>query len=115
MKLIVDTSVWIEHLKKPQSQLIQLLEMDEVLTHSVVIGELYIGQVKNREEIVSHLLTLPRAREATFHEVVGFVRQRRFYGKGIGWNDAQLLAAALLSNASIFSFEKNLMRIARSL
>ena len=115
MKQIVDTSVWIEHLKKPQIQLIQLLEMDEVLTHSLVIGELYIGHVKNREEIVSHLLTLPRAREASFQEVMGFVRQRRFFGKGIGWNDAQLLAAALLSGAAVFSYDQNLMRLARTL
>ncbi|HET9425599.1 MAG TPA: type II toxin-antitoxin system VapC family toxin [Gemmatimonadaceae bacterium] len=95
--ILVDTSVWIDHLRKGDAALEEALMNGEVLTHSFVIGELACGNIANRREILDLLAELPRAREATHEEVMAMVDRRRLMGRELGYVDAHLLAASLLT------------------
>jgi predicted nucleic acid-binding protein len=89
-----------------------LLEHEQLLTHQFVIGELACGNIRNRGEILDLLDRLPQAQVAAHHEVMAFVESRRLYGRGIGWVDAHLLTAALLSRATLWTFDPPLARVA---
>lgn len=95
--ILVDTSVWIEHLRTHSSQLAVLLDEGLVYTHPAVIGELACGHLKNRKEILSMLRQLPSFPVATDDEVMTYIERHKLFGKGIGWVDAQLLASVALS------------------
>ena len=106
--ILVDTSVWVEHLKHTSAELIALLEDDQVLTHSFVIGELALSGLINREEILDLLEVLPRATEASHQEALEVVHRWSLDGRGIGWVDTHLLAAALLSDARLLTLDTRL-------
>lgn len=114
-KVLVDTSVWVRHLKSPYEDLISLLKSRRVLTHSAVIGELVCGGILYRENVFNDLLSLPRAAEASFEETIEFVRNHKLASKGLGWIDIQLLASAAVSDAEILSLDKKLMKVATAL
>ncbi len=113
--ILVDTSVWISHFRSGDPRLQALLEDEQVLTHPFVIGELACGDIRNRAEILGLLETLPHARAAEHHEVMTLVVGQRLYGRGIGWLDAHLLAAALLSRVTLWTLDRPLARIASAL
>lgn len=113
--ILVDTSVWIAHLRQGESRLAGLLEDMRVLTHPFVIGELALGRLERRDEILSRLGNLPTAKVAMHSEVLAMIDQRRLAGSGIGWIDAHLLAAALLSDASLLTLDRRLGRVAKQL
>ncbi len=108
MAVLVDTSVWITHLSKGNSELRRLLDAGEVLSHPLVIGELACGNLKNRAEILALLQTLPSARVASGDEVLAFIEARRLAGKGLGHVDVHLLASAALSRAPLWTAHKRL-------
>ena len=85
-----------------------LLEESAVLAHSFVIGELALGNLAKRKEILNLLGNLPMTKVATDSEVLALIERRDLAGAGIGWIDAHLLAAALLSNASLWTFDRRL-------
>ncbi|MGO9411444.1 MAG: type II toxin-antitoxin system VapC family toxin [Spirochaetia bacterium] len=103
---LVDTSVWVDHFRKGNSTLSQLLNESQVLTHPFVIGELACGNLKNRTEILKLLKELPPAVVAENNEVMQFIEKNRLYGVGIGWIDAHLIASALLSEATVMTLDK---------
>lgn len=114
--ILVDTSVWIEHLRHGEPAMVQALEDGDVLTHSYVIGELACGNIKNRGHILDLLQQLPQAREATHEEVLAMIDRRRLFATGIGYVDAHLLAsAALTPPTSLWTLDKRLARVARPL
>lgn len=115
MKTLVDTSVWIEHLKKPVAELVELLSENQVLVHPLIIGELSCGNLKKRNEFLENLKLLPRATESSFEESLELIEENHFFGKGLGFTDIQLLASALLSEASLFTFDKPLKSAARGI
>ncbi|MGN6780561.1 MAG: type II toxin-antitoxin system VapC family toxin [Marmoricola sp.] len=94
--ILVDTSVWIDHLHRAEGRLIELLDNGRVATHPMVIGELRLGTLQNREEFLTELSRLPRFSAATDLEVAHVVEHRRLWGRGLSLVDAHLLAAALL-------------------
>jgi predicted nucleic acid-binding protein len=96
MPVLLDTSVWIDHLRSGDALVTQLLEAGEVLTHAFVIGELALGHLSKRKEILGLLGALPRAPIATAEEVLVFIDRHRLAGRGIGYVDAHLLASAFL-------------------
>jgi predicted nucleic acid-binding protein len=112
---LVDTSVWIAHLRATLPGLRALLESDQVLTHLFVIGELASGNLKNRAEILDLFARLPQAQVAEHHEVMHLVASQRLYRRGIGWFDAHLLASALLSQATLWTLDRPLARVAEAL
>ena len=113
--ILVDTSVWVDHLRSGNRELKNLLGNEEVLVHPFVIGELACGSMGNREEILRLLRQLPEAPSAENHEVLALVEGKRLWGIGVGWVDVHLLASALLSQSPIWSLDSALSRAASSL
>lgn len=95
--ILVDTSVWVDHLRNSNERLSGLLFDQQVLSHPMVIGELACGTLRNRTEILQLLDNLPKAVQATHAEVLHMIEERKLMGKGIGYVDAHLLASALLT------------------
>ena len=112
---LVDTSVWIEHLRAGNERLKTLLFDEQVLCHPFVIGELACGMLQKREEILSMLKALPEAHLLEHEEVLSFLEARRLYRAGIGWVDAHLLASTLLTGCTLWTFDKPLRRAAAAL
>lgn len=113
--ILVDTSVWIEHLRAGSDRLKALLLDEQVLCHPFVVGELACGTLQKRSEILSLLKVLPEAYLLAHEEVLSFVEARRLYGLGIGWVDAHLLASTLLTGCALWTFDRPLRRAAAAL
>jgi predicted nucleic acid-binding protein len=114
--ILVDTSVWIDHLRAGNWELSALLSRNAVLMHPFVLGELACGNLANRNEVLELLADLPGAREAHHHEVLYFIETYRLMGRGIGYVDAHLLAAtALNAPAKLWSFDRSLQKAAQDL
>jgi len=92
-----------------------MLYDDQVLTHPFVVGELACGKLQNRKEILRLLDTLPETQLAEHQEVLRLVENQHLYGHGIGWVDAHLLASALLSGATLWTFDRPLTKVAIAL
>lgn len=115
MAVLVDTSVWITHFSKGSPELRRLLTAGEVLTHSLVIGELACGNLRNRAEVLTLLRRLPVARPATDDEVLEFLEARKLVGRGLGLIDVHLLASAALSHVPLWTADKRLRDAAEGL
>ena len=113
--VLVDTSVWIAHFREGQPGLADLLSNGLVLMHPFVPGELACGNLKNRAAILSHLGALPAATRASDSEVMSLIEARGLWGRGLGWIDAHLLAAAILSNCRFWTLDKRLESAASEL
>ena len=112
----VDTSVWIDHLRSPDAQLHRALDEGEVLMHPYVLGELACGNLRKRDEILDLLRQLPSAREATDDEALALIDRRELMGRGIGYIDVHLLAAAALTpSARLWTRDRRLARVASDL
>lgn len=111
--ILVDTSVWIDHLRKKNSQLNSLLLNAAVLIHPFVIGELACGNLHNRNRILNLLGDLPGSRVADDQEVLFFIEQNELMGCGIGYVDAHLLASVSLSSpARLWTVDRKLNKVA---
>ena len=106
--ILVDTSVWVNHLRKSDVGLKTLLGTGQVLVHSFVIGELALGNLRQRDAVLQSLHDLPQAVSADNDEVLGFIERNALFGLGIGYGDAQLLASARLSAALLWTRDKRL-------
>jgi predicted nucleic acid-binding protein len=100
--ILTDTSVWVDHLRKGDHRLAGLLEDSRVLTHPFIVGELALGNLANRRNVLGLLQNLPRVNVASDREVMQLIEYRHLAGRGIGWVDAHLLAALLLSEPAGF-------------
>jgi predicted nucleic acid-binding protein len=114
--ILVDTSVWIDHLRKGDERLIRALGANQVLMHPFIEGELACGNLRNRGEILALLSDLPRAIIASEEEVLFFIERHGLMGQGIGYIDAHLLAATSLEDsARLWTRDKRLLGIAQDL
>jgi len=95
--ILVDTSIWVDHLRVGDERLATLLDGGEVLAHPFVIGELALGNLRQRNVFLSDLLRLPQAELASDEEVLRLIDREKLFGHGIGYVDAHLLAAARLT------------------
>jgi predicted nucleic acid-binding protein len=111
--ILADTSVWIDHLRRGNSTLRAHLAKGRIVCHPFIVGELALGTLRNRTEVLTHLQRLPQLSVASHDEVLGFIERRRLFALGIGWVDAHLLAAALLAGARLWAFDATLARVAR--
>ena len=112
--LLVDTSVWIDHLRKGDDALAEALQDNLVIMHPHVFGELALGNLKDRSTVLSLLRNLPEAIVATDDEVQTMIEEQSLFGRGIGYTDAHLLAAVRLTpEARLWTRDKYLHVVAR--
>ena len=114
--ILVDTSVWIDHLRTGDDELVQQLNNSSVLMHPFVLGELACGNLNKRKEVLALFKDLPRSSVATEDEVLFFIEQHKLMGRGIGYIDTHLLAAVTLNgSARLWTRDKRLRAVADSL
>jgi predicted nucleic acid-binding protein len=109
--VLVDTSVWIAHLRFGDIGLETLLEEGQVVCHPFIVGELACGNLKNRSEIISLLQALPMVNPVEPEEILQFISTHSLMGKGLGYIDMHLLAAALLDDLSLWTLDKKLSEV----
>jgi len=111
--ILVDTSVWIDHLRKPEPELQKLLLHHQIVTHPFVRLELALGSIANRAVFLAELDKLPHAPTADFEDLFRLVEARKLERKGIGITDLHLLASALLDQSlSIWTRDRRLGDVA---
>ena len=110
--ILVDTSVWVEHLRGGLPRLATLLQEGEVLTHPWVIGELACGNLRSRQQVLELLQGLPAATVASDAEVLLLIEREQLMGRGIGYVDAHLVAAARLSHCRLWTQDRRLAAVA---
>lgn len=103
--VLVDTLVWVDHLRTGVPRLAGLLERGDVLVHPFIIGELACGRITNRTEILDLLRTLPQARSAAHDEVMQFIEDQKLMGRGLGYIDIHILASARLSSCQLWTID----------
>lgn len=113
--VLVDTSVWIDHFRRADPNLVQLLLDQQVLCHPFVLGELACGHLVNRDRILAGLSALPQVQQATHEEALAVVDRHGLPGSGAGWVDVHLLASCLLGRVRIWSRDKPIRRAAQAL
>lgn len=114
--ILVDTSVWVDHLRRGDAALAAALTANVVATHPYVIGELACGQMSGRERVLNLLRALPKVTAATDEEALQLLEHLRLYGQGLGYIDVHLLAAASLSpHARLWTRDKRLKAVADQL
>ena len=116
MMVLVDSSVWIDHFRKYDDVLAELLIKNNVLTHPFVRGELALGNLRQRESILNLLDNLPQASVAYAEEINFFIEKNALFGLGIGLIDVHLLASTQISqNTRLWTRDKKLMAAAMQL
>jgi predicted nucleic acid-binding protein len=110
--ILVDTSVWVDHFRRRNAKLSQLLEDGAVYTHPMVLGELACGNLRERTRTIALLALLPSVPQVTDEVVLQAIELRRLWGQGIGWVDAHLLCAALISRCPLWTLDRRLSRLA---
>jgi hypothetical protein len=107
--ILVDTSVWVHHLRAGDKVLTGLLDRGRVLAHPFVIGELALGNLRRRDLILGNLQDLPHATVATQEEVLKLIDEQSLHGIGVGYVDAHLLASVRLTvDAALWTHDKRL-------
>ena len=110
--VLVDTSVWISHLRDGNPDLMMLLNNGDAACHPFIIGELACGNIRNRKEILGLLESLPISEKAVHREVLEFIDINELMGKGLGYIDMHLLASSILSGFPIWTLDKALYKMA---
>lgn len=111
--VLVDTSIWIDHLRESNAELRDQLLANRVFSHPMVIGELACGNLKSRDQILSLLQALPKVEEASHDEVLFCIKRKALMGRGIGFVDVHLLAATLMvPDTQLWTRDKRLHRVA---
>ena len=113
--ILVDTSIWVDHLRSGVPQLTAALKGGEVFINPWVVGELACGNLRDRSRVLQLLQSLPSACVATPTEVLTLIEQHQPMGRGIGFVDAQLLASARLSACFLWTQDRRLAELAEAL
>jgi predicted nucleic acid-binding protein len=114
--ILVDTSVWVDHLRRGDTRLVALLERSAVVMHPFVLGEIACGSLRDRESVLGLLRDLPAAAVAEDDEVLRFIDNHALHGRGIGYVDVHLLAAvALTEGATLWTNDKKLHVVAEAI
>ena len=113
--ILVDTSVWVDHLRHGDTSLSQFLGQAQVMCHPMVVGELACGNLKSRSVVLALLADLPSASVASEAEVLGFIQAQSLFGLGIGYVDVHLCASAKLNGVQLWTRDKRLQAVAEQL
>jgi predicted nucleic acid-binding protein len=112
--ILVDTSVWVTHLRQKHAHLEKLLLDGAVVIHPFVIGEIGCGNLRNRNEILTLLSDLPYCKTAEHDEVMSLLESKLLYGCGLGWIDLHLLASTILSRIHFWTLDRRLNEAAET-
>jgi len=113
--VLVDTAVWVSHLRDGNVGLEKLLNNGEVVSHPFIVGELACGNLKNRHEILSYLQSLPMTILAEDEEVLRFIENNQLMRKGLGYIDFHLIASAVLTDVPLWTFDKTLEKFTKKI
>ena len=113
--VLADTSVWLDHWRHGNQRLATLLNEGRVVVHPFVLGEIALGTVTPRAEVLRRLAKLAVPRVAQHGEVMALIDRTPLWGRGIGWVDAHLLASALLDQLRLWTLDRRLALVARDL
>lgn len=113
--ILVDTSVWVGFLRKGDPLMSDLLAEGKVFTHPFIIGELRLGNIPKRKSFLSLIENLTQSILATNEEVTYLIEKNKLHGKGIGYIDAHILASAIISSVPLWTLDKRLDTISKSL
>jgi len=114
--ILVDTSVWVAHLRTGDKALAALLGAGAVMIHPLVIGDLALGNLRQRELVLNALSDLPQASIASDNEVLHFIEHHALFGRGVGYVDAHLLASVkLTAGTALWTIDKKLHDVAEQL
>jgi len=114
--ILVDSSIWIDHLRQTNDRLVALLDDTAVLTHPFVVGELALGSLRDRAKVIGALSDLPLALAASDEEVLGLIERRALHTRGLGYIDAHLIASTMLTKgAQLWTRDKRLEAAANEL
>ena len=113
--MLVDTSVWVDHLRRRNVRFAEQLEALQVWTHPFVIGELACGNLTRRNDVLASLEALPCAPVVDHQEALAFVEAHHLNGRGLGWIDMHLLASARIARLAFWTLDKRLAAVARDL
>ena len=81
--ILVDTSVWVDHLRSRVALLQSVLDQGLVLMHPIVIGELACSHLRNRTDVIGMMRELANAPVADHGEVLDYIERRRLMGRGL--------------------------------
>jgi predicted nucleic acid-binding protein len=112
---LVDTSIWADHIGKPVPRLTELLLQEKVLGHLFVLGEILLGNLKDRNSFAVEYKDLVMAEKAEDDEVLKMIAEQKLFGTGIGFVDAQLLASAFLTGCKLLTRDKKLVAVAHQI
>jgi len=114
--ILVDTSIWVDHLRRGDERLSALLDERQVVTHPFIVGELALGHLRPRRAILQLLQELPSAAVATEDEVLQLIDQESLFGTGLSYIDAHLIASARLApGVLIWTRDKHMTHVAAQL
>ena len=114
--ILVDTSVWVDHLRSPEPDMIEQLNANNVMVHPFVIGELACGMLPDRAEVLRRLTMLPQIEQAAQEDVMSTIELVGLMGRGIGFIDAHLICSVVgSSGVSLWTRDQRLSRIAAEL
>jgi predicted nucleic acid-binding protein len=112
---LIDTSVWANHFRSPSVKLLELIDGESAGMHPFVLGELALGNLKNRATVLDYLNRLPQAPLAQESEVHHLLESRRLWGTGLGWIDLHLLASAAIAGWDLFTADRAMNKAAEAL
>lgn len=111
--VLVDTSVWVDHFRRRNEALVDLLNLDLVMTHPLVVGEIACGTPPHRLQTLADLDSLQLTQQASMREVMDFIERERLFGLGCGLVDLMLLAAALMTpGVELWTLDQRLRALA---
>ena len=111
--VLVDTSVWVDHFRRRNDALAELLELDQVLAHPLIVGEIACGTPPQRDRTLSDLNALQPSRQASVQETMDFIERERLFGQGCGLVDLLLLASTLMTpGVELWTLDKRLCALA---
>jgi predicted nucleic acid-binding protein len=114
--ILVDTSIWVDHFRSNDARLERLLDSSRISTHPFVVGEIALGNLRNRNEILQLLAALPAVAVASYDEALSFISNFSLAGRGLGYIDVHLLAAVNLTpQTTLWSKDKKLLAVAQDL
>jgi predicted nucleic acid-binding protein len=114
--ILVDTSVWIDHLRNADAKLQSLLQNDQVMTHPYIRLELALGSMANRETVLADLALLPQAPIVASNELFALIDHKKLYRRGIGVTGLQLICCAIFDESiSVWTRDRRLSEIAHEL